>query len=56
MKEDNPVYLFETLVDGEHDNIIRNFHVPVFFTGLRNTVSGCHVPGDGGDLLSEVSD
>lgn len=52
--DDNPVYIFETLVDGHHDRLIESFHVPRFFTGLRSTVRGCHVPGDKGDLLSEV--
>ena len=43
LSDDNPVYIFETLVD-----------VPRFFTGLRHSVRGCHLPGDRGDLLSEV--
>jgi hypothetical protein len=57
LSDDNPVYIFETLVDGDHtgDHLIQNFHVPRFFTGLHNTVRGCHLPGDRGDLLSEVS-
>lgn len=55
LEDDNPVYIFETLVDGDHEQIIRNFEVPKFFTGLSNTARGCHVPGDTGDLLSEVN-
>lgn len=54
LSDDNPVYIFETLVDGHHDELLRHFHVPRFFTGLNNTVRGCHLPGDSGDLLSEV--
>jgi hypothetical protein len=54
LEEDNPVYIFETLVDDHHEGILGNFHVPRFFTGLHKTVRGCHLPGDRGDLLSEV--
>lgn len=57
LSDDNPVYIFETLVDDDpiHEQIIRSFHVPRFFTGLSSSsVRGCHVPGDRGDLLSEV--
>ena len=54
LEEDNPVYIFETLVDTHHDRILEKFRVPRFFTGLHNTARGCHLPGDRGDLLSEV--
>lgn len=33
-KDDNPVYVFETLVDGEHDDLIDKFCVPKLFTNL----------------------
>lgn len=50
--DDDPVYIFETLVDGEHDEIINSFKVPSYFTES----SGCHRPIDHLDLLSASDD
>lgn len=55
-EEDNPVYVFETLVSGEHDNVIDKFNVPRPFSDLSPTAAGCHIPGDTADLLSEAGE
>lgn len=54
--DDNPVYVFETLVDGEHDDIINKFQIPHFFTNMTSNRSGCHTPGDTSDLLSAAGE
>ncbi|CAM9237119.1 unnamed protein product, partial [Ectocarpus fasciculatus] len=53
-EDDNPVYIFETLVDGEHDDIISKFIVPPFFTD--SSIGGVHTPGDSADLLSAAGE
>ena len=45
------VYVFETLVDNQHDDIIDKFRVPACFTALPS-LTGCHIPMDKSDLLS----
>jgi hypothetical protein len=37
--DDNPVYVFETLVEGEHDRLISKFQVPTVFTGKHIAVA-----------------
>jgi hypothetical protein len=54
--DDNPVYVFETLVEGEHDAIISKFVVPRLFTDLSADLAGCHTPGDTADLLSAAGE
>jgi histone arginine demethylase JMJD6 len=51
-EDDNPAYLWETLIDGEHDDIISKFQIPKYFT--ENGKGGIHTPGDGADLLSDA--
>lgn len=53
--DDEPVYVFETLVDDDHDDIISKFCVPKFFTAL-SSARGCHTPIDRFDLLSAADD
>ncbi len=53
--DDNPVYIFETLVDGEHDDLVRKFVVPRLFTSL-DALTGIHTPGDAKDLLSAAGE
>ena len=48
--DDNPAYIWETLVDGTHDDIISKFTVPQYFT--CGGVGGIHDPRDSFDLLS----
>lgn len=48
------MYIFETLVDGEHDDIISKFIVPPFFTD--SSIGGVHTPGDSADLLSAAGE
>jgi hypothetical protein len=57
--DDDPVLIFETLVDGEHDCIIDRFSIPPAFWGGRKSGAprtGCHSSADYGDLLSAASD
>ena len=58
--DDNPVMIFETLVDGEHDDLINQYQIPAPLCGLeydnadenKPYRSGCHRIGDKCDLLS----
>jgi len=52
--DDNPVYLWESLVDNDpaHSAIIGMFQVPLLFGLLQ----GLHTPGDAADLLSCAGD
>jgi histone arginine demethylase JMJD6 len=57
--DDNPVLIFETLVDGEHDCIIDRFSIPRPFwggPGRGEARSGCHTAADRSDLLSAAGD
>ena len=58
--DDEPVLIFETLVDGDHDCIIDRYNVPRPFWGGPSSMgearSGCHVSTDRGDLLSVSGD
>jgi hypothetical protein len=50
--DDNPVYIWETLVDGIHDDIINNFVVPTYFSSCY--IRGIHAADDEMDLLSDA--
>jgi hypothetical protein len=52
--DDDPVLIFETLIDGEHDCIIDRFSIPpCLWGGSENEPrTGCHASVDRSDLLS----
>ena len=50
--DDNPVYIWETLVDGIHDDIINNFVVPKYFSSC--CIRGIHAADDEMDLFSDA--
>jgi hypothetical protein len=54
MRDDDPVLIFETLVDGEHDCIIDRFSIPPCLWGGSEYEprTGCHASVDHSDLLS----
>jgi hypothetical protein len=56
--DDDPVLIFETLIDGEHDCIIDRFSIPnCLWGGFENEPrTGCHASGDHSDLLSAAGD
>lgn len=58
LSDDNPCYVFETLVDGDHDDLISKFRVPYYFTDMneKNSSGLLHTPGDTADLFSELSE
>jgi hypothetical protein len=52
--DDDPVLIFETLVDGEHDCIIDRFSIPPCLWGgsEHEPRTGCHASVDHSDILS----
>jgi hypothetical protein len=52
--DDDPVLIFETLIDGEHDCMIDRFSIPpCLWGGSENEPrTGCHASVDRSDLLS----
>jgi hypothetical protein len=56
--DDDPVLIFETLIDGEHDCIIDRFSIPrCLWGGSENEPrTGCHAAVDHSDLLSAAGD
>lgn len=60
--DDDPVLVFETLVDDEHDCMINRFSIPPAFWGgggknkngtlIKRHRTGCHAKADTSDLLS----
>mmetsp|Transcript_22791 Transcript_22791/g.33772 ORF Transcript_22791/g.33772 Transcript_22791/m.33772 type:complete len:379 (-) Transcript_22791:56-1192(-) len=53
-KDDDPVLIFETLIDGEHDCMIDRYSIPpCLWGGSENKPrTGCHASVDRSDLLS----
>ena len=53
-RDDDPVLIFETLIDGEHDCIIDRYSIPPCLWGGSESEprTGCHASVDRSDLLS----